>query len=358
MEEGHTAPEGRHRPALPHTVDTTRPPRVTATPGYKTDQPRGARPPRRATAAQTRQSTNHTGSRPLTTSPHTGGGVNTNTGDHRQDPTTHHSTLTARRLGRPHSTQGATIQTPRHGHWRERGRGGGTKDRGRHGGRETRWKGNWQSQGDHTTRPRGTRHSPRDRDPETARDQGAGPKGEQPMGHPPDPLDRMAQQDPSLYRPSECPHVRQRPRATNPPDNPSPRPRQQSHQSYQRRPHPTPVQGVRLTHCTAGLSKTRRSQTQRNTPQHIAAQHTTVQRNAAQHAATGHSTARHGAAQHGKAQPTTALQGTTRHDMAQHGTLEQDAAQHSAERRGAAQQSTAQHATAHQRPPQHQGKER
>ena len=58
--------------------------------------------------------------------------------------------------------------------------------------------------------------------------------------------------------------------------NLTPRLTQQSYQSDHRRRHPTPDQGVGLTHRTARHSKTRRSTTQQNIAQHTATQHTPV----------------------------------------------------------------------------------
>ena len=140
-----------HRPTPAHLVDTGTRPRDTATPRHKTDHPRGARPARHGSAAQTRQRTTHTGSRPQASSPHTGEGGYTHTGNQREHRTTHHRTLTARRRPRPPSTAGATTQTQGHRHRRERGRGCCTKDGGQHGGRETGWEGKQQSRGDQPT---------------------------------------------------------------------------------------------------------------------------------------------------------------------------------------------------------------
>ena len=123
-------------------------------------------------------------------------------------------------------------------------------------------------------------------------------------------------------------------------------PQQQNHQSDQRRRHPTPDQGVRLTHRTARHSETRRSTTQRNKAHHTATQHTTVQGNAARHLATRHSTARHGAGGQSRAQAATARQGMTRQDTARHGTARQSRAQRSTARSSATQHSKAQHSVA------------
>ena len=104
----------------------------------------------------------------------------------------------------------------------ERGQGHNTKDGGRHGGRETGRERNKLSRGGHATPACGTRRTPRDRDPQRARDQGTGPKGEQPYGQPPDPPDQTAHSDPPQHRLSEPHHVKPRPQATNQTNNPSP----------------------------------------------------------------------------------------------------------------------------------------
>ena len=158
-EEGHTAPEGPRPPHPPHPVDTARPPGDTGTgggtPGHTTDHLRGTRPPRRATAAKNGRRANHTRSRPR-----------------KRPPRTCHCTLTARRRRRRLSTAKATTRTQGHGHRRERGRGRSTNNGGGHGGKETSREGNEQSRGGYATPPYGPRYTPRDRDPQRARDQG------------------------------------------------------------------------------------------------------------------------------------------------------------------------------------------
>ena len=104
---------------------------------------------------------------------------------HREPPKTpHNPSEHPNRQVTTLATTRATTQTLRAGARGGRGHDRDTKDGGRQGGGGTRQEGTQHSRGDHTSLPHRAGHTSRDRDPRGTRDQGTGPKGGQPHGHP------------------------------------------------------------------------------------------------------------------------------------------------------------------------------
>ena len=151
-------------------------------------------------------------------------------------------------------------ETQRHGH--QRGKGTRPQDPGRGTTRRQR-----DRTGGDPTHPRGprhpphrTRHTPRGKDPAGTRDQGTGPQGGLPRGHPPDPPGRAAHPDPGNTDPTSRTTPNRAPRPPASHINSARIPHNKAGQSNQRQRHPTPERrynGPTTHHGTAKHGTTR-----------------------------------------------------------------------------------------------------